>query len=146
MSCSCGQSPRRSVSSNWTAFSTCGCTVSRSFVSTSSWKSLLPLLPAPNQPPGLEEREAVFEKFRSVLRTIAAGLLDAAQETRHLPQRLFLARLQESRDAGEMLFVAQDNIETAAHFVCHFIEQQAGGFPGRLQLQDVRAGLASPCG
>ena len=38
-SCSCGQRLRRSVSSNWTAFSTCGATVWRSFASTSVWNS-----------------------------------------------------------------------------------------------------------
>ncbi len=57
-SCNCGQSDRRSVSSSWTAFSTCGWTVCAEFRLDVVLKIVLPFRATPDQPPGLARTRA----------------------------------------------------------------------------------------
>src|ERR1700752_309195 len=104
-------------------------------------KLLLPLFTAPDKSPGPPEGELVFEYPLSLAFGLAARLLDPSKKSRYLPQRLVFTRLQKLIYAGELPFVMQDCVETGTNLIRQFTENYAGCPRGRLQFQDVRAGI-----
>ena len=102
---------------------------------------LLPLVTAPDESPCPPEGQPFLEQAGSLPFALAARLFDTSKKSCHLPQRLVFARLKKLINAAELSFITQDCVETAANLIRHFTEDYAGRPRGRLQFQDVNAGL-----
>ncbi len=56
---------------------------------------VLPFRASPEQAPGFPKGELFFDQVLPVIRAVAAGALDAAEEAGYLPERLLMAHLDE---------------------------------------------------
>src|SRR4029077_12118980 len=77
------------------------------------------------------------EKARSLDSAITTGLLNSADKTVHLSQRLLLARLEELHQTLEPCFVLANGAKCLAHFRGYLLQNNLRCLPGRPQLERV---------